>query len=93
VATRSEKLTISLHHAIKLGLVSALRIFVNVGQCQRGPICGRNRAVAAILALPLVWCGSRMGLYKLERYSHLGYLIKVVIMALAGEVARELFPI
>jgi hypothetical protein len=34
-----------------------------------------------------------MGLYKLERYSHEGYLIKVVVMALAGEVARELSPI
>jgi len=29
----------------------------------------------------------------LERYSHEGYLIKVVTMALAGEVARELSPI
>ena len=29
----------------------------------------------------------------LERYSHEGYLIKVVVMALAGEVARELSPI
>jgi len=28
-----------------------------------------------------------MGLYKLERYSHEGYLIKVVAMALAREVA------
>jgi hypothetical protein len=34
-----------------------------------------------------------MGLYKLERYSHEGYLIKVVVMASAGEVARELSPI
>jgi len=34
-----------------------------------------------------------MGLYKLERYSHEGYLIKVVVMALAGEVAREISPI
>jgi hypothetical protein len=29
----------------------------------------------------------------LERYSHGGYLIKVVVMALAGEVTRELSPI
>jgi len=29
----------------------------------------------------------------LERYSHKGYLIKVVAMALAGEVALELSPI
>jgi hypothetical protein len=29
----------------------------------------------------------------LERYSHEGYLIKVVIMAWAGEVTRELSPI
>ena len=28
-----------------------------------------------------------------ERYSHKGYLIKVVVMALAGEVTRELSPI
>jgi len=34
-----------------------------------------------------------MGLYKLERYSHEGYLIKVVEMALAREVTRELSPI
>jgi len=34
-----------------------------------------------------------MGLYKLERYGHGGYLIKVVVMALAGEVTRELSPI
>jgi hypothetical protein len=34
-----------------------------------------------------------MGLNKLERYSHAGYLIKVDIMALAGEVAQELSPI
>ena len=34
-----------------------------------------------------------MGLNKLERYSHGGYLIKVVVMAVAGEVARELSPI
>ncbi len=29
----------------------------------------------------------------LERYSHEGYLIKVVVMALAGEVTRKLSPI
>ena len=29
----------------------------------------------------------------LERYSHKDYLIKVDVMALAGEVARELSPI
>ena len=34
-----------------------------------------------------------MGLYKLERYRHEGYLIKVVEMALAREVTRELSPI
>jgi len=32
-------------------------------------------------------------LVLLERYSHEGFLIKVVAMALAGEVARELSPI
>jgi len=30
---------------------------------------------------------------SVERYSREGYLIKVVAMALAGEVARELSPI
>ena len=34
-----------------------------------------------------------MGLNKLERYSHGGHLIKVVVMAVAGEVALELSPI
>jgi len=34
-----------------------------------------------------------MGLCKLERYSHEGYLIKVVATALAREVTRELSPI
>ena len=34
-----------------------------------------------------------MGMYKLERYSRRGYLIKVVVMALAGEVTRKLSPI
>jgi hypothetical protein len=34
-----------------------------------------------------------MGLYRLERYSHEGYLIRVVVMALAGEVTQELSPI
>jgi hypothetical protein len=29
----------------------------------------------------------------MERYSHEGYLIEVVVMALAGEVTRELSPI
>jgi hypothetical protein len=58
-----------------------------------GQIRGRNRAVTAIVASPLVWCGSRMGLYKLERYGHGGYLIKVVVMALAEEVTREPSPI
>ena len=60
-------------------------------------IKSRGRGVVfaslAIVVSPLVKRGSRMGLYKLERYSHEGYLIKVVIMALAGEVARELSPI
>ena len=50
-------------------------------------------ALLAIVVLPLVKRGSRMGLYKLERYSHEGYLIMVVVMALAGEITRELSPI
>jgi len=54
--------------------------------------CKFNRGVVAtvaslaIIASPLVWCGSQMGLNKLERYSRGGYLIKVVVMALAGEI-------
>ena len=61
--------------------------------------CELNRGVVSIVASlaivvsPLVYCGSRMGLYKLERYSHEGYPIKVVVMALAGEITRELSPI
>ncbi len=31
--------------------------------------------------------------FFVERYSHEGYLIKVVVMALAGEITRELSPI
>jgi len=50
--------------------------------------CARNHRFAAGLVRE-----SNGGLYKLERYSHEGYLIKVVVMALAGEVARELSPI
>jgi len=46
-------------------------------------------ASLTIVVSPLVRCESQMGLYILERYSHEGYLIKVVAMALAGEVARE----
>jgi hypothetical protein len=36
---------------------------------------------------------AKMPTCPLERYSHGGYLIKVVVMALAGEVTRELSPI
>ncbi len=72
---------------------------INGGQVKRSSQYEFNRkvvanvALLAIVASPLVWCGSQMGLYKLERYCHKGYLIKVVAMALAGEVARELSPI
>ncbi len=45
------------------------------------------RVNAALLALP----GTT--LVRVERYSHGGYLIKVVVIAVAGEVARELSPI
>jgi hypothetical protein len=51
-------------------------------------IKSRGRGVVfaslAIVVSPLVKRGSRMGLYKLERYSHEGYLIKVVVLAVAG---------
>ena len=66
---------------------------IRSNSCQRGQNRGCNCAVTAIVPSPLVWCGSQMGLYKLERYSHKGYLIKVFVMALAGEVTRELSPI
>ena len=45
---------------------------------------GVDRRFLAIVVSPLVKRGSRMGLNKLERYSHEGYLIKVVVMAVAG---------
>ena len=63
------------------------------GQCKFSHEVVLVVALLAIIVSPLVWCDSRMGLYKLERYSHGGYLIKVVVMALAGEVTRELSPI
>ena len=50
-------------------------------------------ALLAIVVLPLVSRSRRIGLYKLESYSHRGYLIKVVAMALAREVTQELSPI
>jgi hypothetical protein len=59
----------------------------------RSKIWGLNRAVAVIVASQLVKCGSQVGLYKLERYSHEGYLIRAVVMALAGEVTQKLSPI
>jgi hypothetical protein len=49
--------------------------------------------VVVNIASLLVLRGSQMGLYKLERYRHEGYPIKVDVMALAREVARELSPI
>jgi hypothetical protein len=61
---------------------------------------GQGRLVVVARSLRSSLCrwsgagGSFMGLFKLERYSHHeGYLIKVVVMALAGEVAQELSPI
>jgi len=42
---------------------------------------------------PMLRRNIRTSIAKLERYSHEGYLIKVVVMALAGEVTRELSPI
>jgi len=43
------------------------------------------------LAAGIVWESN--GSDKLERYSHEGYLIKVVVIALAGEITQELSPI
>jgi hypothetical protein len=62
-------------------------------QCEFNREVVANIASLAIVASSLVLRGSQMGLYKLKRYSHEGYQIRVVVMALAGEVARELSPI
>ena len=59
-------------------------------------IKSRGRGVVfaslAIVVSPLVKRGSRMGLYKLERYSHEGYLIKVVVLAVAGRSLNMVEP-
>ena len=62
------------------------------GQCKFNREVVSVVASLAIVVLLLVWHGSRMGLYNLERYSHGSYPIKVAVMALAGEVTRELSP-
>jgi hypothetical protein len=55
------------------------------GRCELNrEVVGSIVASLAIVVSPLVKRGSRMGLYKLERYSHEGYLIKVVVLAVAG---------
>jgi len=84
----------------KIGPVVGVSSYRECGSMSMGSnLCEFNRTVVAILASlaivasPLVWRSSQMSLYKLERYSHIGYLIKVVVMALAGEVIRELSPI
>ena len=67
-----------------------------VDYCNDGSIEVDLRAVVALVRSQRCLSRSRsksMGLNKLERYSHAGYLIKVDVMALAGEVARELSPI
>ena len=68
-------------------------MLVGSGRCEFNREVVLVVASLAIVISPLVWGGSGMGLYKLERYSHEGYLNKVVVMALAGEVTRELSPI
>ena len=81
----------SLNHLIKLGQVSesgAIADDVNGGQVKRSSQYRFNRkvvanvALLAIVASPLVWCGSQMGLINWK-----------VTMALAGDVAQELSPI
>ena len=48
-------------------------------------ISGSYHAVTAIVASPLLRCGSQMGLYKLKRCSHKGYLTRVVVIGLSQE--------
>ena len=52
-----------------------------------------SAVVAHVRSLPVAQQVRVNGSDKLERYGHGGYLIKVVVMALAGEVTRELSPI
>jgi len=70
-----------------------MQVNVNEVKSMGSNSCEFNRMVIAIVTSLLVWCGSRMGLYKLERYSHKGYLIKVALMTLAREITQELSPI
>ncbi len=97
MATWFEKPKTSWYHLIKVGRLSVSRVIANdvdgVGLMRiksRGRVdhrFARDRRFAAGLVR------ESNGSVKLERYSHEGYLIKVVIMTLAGEVARELSPI
>ena len=48
---------------------------------------GVSAVVALVRSLPVAQQVGVNGSDKLERYGHGGYLIKVVVMALAGEVA------
>jgi hypothetical protein len=54
---------------------------------------GVSAVVALVRSLPFAQQVRVNGSDKLERYGREGYLIKVVVMALAGEVARKLSPI
>ena len=65
-------------------------------QCKFNREVVANVALLAIVASLAIVAGQvRKSIVsdKLERYSHEGYLIKVVVMALAGEVTREISPI
>ncbi len=54
---------------------------------------GGSRTVVFRPFWEVVRCGLSFLAVKMERYGHGGYLIKVVVMALAGEVTLELSPI
>ncbi len=54
---------------------------------------GVSAVVALVRSLPVAQQVGVYGSDKLERYGHGGYLIKVVVMALAEEVTREPSPI
>ncbi len=56
------------------------------------PFAGRCHACVGAVCRH-IWRYLGYGGDEIERYSHEGYLIKVVVMALARQVARELSPI
>jgi hypothetical protein len=53
----------------------------------------RSRCLPQLFATAKIYHVGAANAVMVERYSHEGYLVKVVVMALAGEVTRELSPI